>query len=89
MLCSRCYIELKEKEAKQVAANDLKRELELKKEESRQKRLREEALEKEQEKPVFTVAKALERRRKKFLLVFSLVVVIVILLAIEIYIIAV
>ncbi|MDY0287701.1 MAG: hypothetical protein RBR15_02620 [Sphaerochaeta sp.] len=89
VLCSRCYIDLKEKEAKQVAANDLKRELELKKEESRQKRLREEALEKERMKPVYTVAKAMERRRKKFWLVFSLVVVIVILLAIEIYIIAV
>ncbi len=89
VLCSRCYIDLKEKEAKQVAANDLKRELELKKEESRQKRLREEALAKEQMKPAYTVEKALERRRKKFWLIFSLVVVIVILLAVEIYIIAV
>lgn len=89
VLCSRCYIDLKEKEAKQVAANELKRELELKKEESRQKRLQQEALEKEQQKPVFTVAKAMERRRKKFWLVFGLVLGIVVLLAIEIYIIAV
>jgi len=88
VLCSRCYMDLKEKEAKQVVANELKRELELKKEESRQKRLQQEALAKEQQKPVYTVAKALERRRKKFWLVFSLVVVIVILLALEIYIIA-
>ncbi len=89
VLCSRCYIDLKEKEAKQVAANELKRELELKKEESRQKRLRDEALAIEQKKSVYTVAKALEKRRKKFWLVFSLVAVIVILLIIEIYIIAV
>ena len=88
VLCSRCYIILKENEAKLVAANELKRELELKKEESRQKRLLQEALEKEQQKPVYTVAKALERKRKKFWLVFSLVLVIVILLAIEMYILA-
>ncbi|MDD2493299.1 MAG: hypothetical protein PHY83_05090, partial [Bacilli bacterium] len=89
VLCSRCYIDLKEKEAKQVAANELKRELELKKEESRQKRLHDEALAKEQQKPVYTVAKALERKRKKFWLVFSLVLVILILLIVEIYIFAV
>ncbi|MDT4761365.1 hypothetical protein [Sphaerochaeta sp. PS] len=86
VLCSRCYMDLKEKEAKQVAATQVRQELELKKEEARQKRLREEASAKEQEKPVFTVAQALERRRKKFFLVSGLLVVIAILITIEVFI---
>ena len=85
VLCSRCYLDLKEKEAKREVENQFKHELELKKEEERQKRMVLEALAKEQEKPKMTVGQALERKRRKYLFLFALVLVILILLAVQIF----
>ncbi|MDD3903154.1 MAG: hypothetical protein PHO09_05700 [Sphaerochaeta sp.] len=85
VLCSRCYLDLKEKEAKREVENQIKRELELKKEDERQKQLALEALAKEKEKPKMTVGQALERKRKKYLFMFVLVLVILLLVSIQIF----
>ena len=67
VLCGRCYLDLKEQEARQVEANKKKREAELKAEEERQRKLEEEEKRLEAERSKQTVAQRLEQQRKKLL----------------------
>lgn len=74
VLCGRCYLNLKEQEAKQVAQNQLKREAELKAEEARQKKMEEEEARLELERSRDTVENRVKRARAKLqrILIFSL-----------------
>jgi len=65
VLCGRCYLDLKEQEARQVDENKKKREAELKAEEARQRKLEEEEKRLEVERSKQTVAQRLEQQRKK------------------------
>lgn len=65
VLCGRCYLDLKEQEARQVENNRKKREIELKAEEERQRKLEEEEKRLEAERSKQTVAQRLEQQRKK------------------------
>lgn len=67
VLCGRCYLDLKEQEARQVEANKKKREAELKAEDERQRKLEEEEKRLEAERSKQTVAQRLEQQRKKLL----------------------
>lgn len=82
VLCGRCYLDLKEQEAKQIAANQKKREAELKAEEERQKKLEEEERMLEREKLKQTVGQRVEMQKKRFIKRASLVLVVLLILAV-------
>ncbi len=65
VLCGRCYLDLKEQEAKQDAVNKQQREAELKAEEERQKRLEAEEARIEYERSRDTVENRLRTKRSK------------------------
>lgn len=65
VLCGRCYLSLKEQESKQEAANQLKREKELKAEEERQRRLQAEEDRLERERAKKTVGQLVEQKAKQ------------------------
>lgn len=67
VLCGRCYLSLKEQEAKQVAENQRKREAELEAEELRQRKLEEEEQRLEQERARDTVENRIRVVQKKLL----------------------
>ncbi|MFA6731893.1 MAG: hypothetical protein WCS07_04040, partial [Sphaerochaeta sp.] len=67
VLCGRCYLDLKEQEAKQIAANQKKRDAELKAEEERQRKLEEEEKRMEREKLKQTVGQRVEMQKKRFI----------------------
>ncbi|MGE4453887.1 MAG: hypothetical protein AB7D92_05080 [Sphaerochaeta sp.] len=86
VLCGRCYLDLKEQEAKQEAVNQKQREAELQAEEERQRRLEEEEKRLEQERSRDTVENRLRRKNAKaariilLILGFLLILVLVMLL---------
>ena len=82
VLCGRCYLDLKEQEARQVEVNKKKREAELKAEEERQRKLEEEEKRLEAERSKQTVAQRLEQQRKKLLKIGLIALPIVLLLLI-------
>lgn len=67
VLCGRCYLDLKDQEAKQEAENQKKREAELKAEEERQKRLEAEEARLAAELAKQTVGQRVEQKRKRLL----------------------
>ncbi len=66
VLCGRCYLDLKEQEARQVEVNKKKREAELKAEEDRQRKLEQEERRLEAERRKQTVAQRIEQQRKRW-----------------------
>ena len=81
VLCGRCYLDLKEQEAKQIAANQKKREAELKAEEERQKKLEEEERRLEREKLKQTVGQRVEKQKKRFIKRASLLFAVLLIVA--------
>ena len=82
VLCGRCYLDLKGQEARQVDENKKKREVELKAEEARQRKLEEEERRLEAERSKQTVAQRLEQQQKKLLKIGLMALPIVLLLLI-------
>lgn len=81
VLCGRCYLDLKEQEAKQIAANQKKRDAELKAEEERQRKLEEEEKRLEREKLKQTVGERLELQKKRFIKRASLLFAVLLIVA--------
>jgi len=80
VLCGRCYLDLKEQEAKQDAVNKQQREAELKAEEERQKRLEAEEARIEYERSRDTVENRLRIKRSKVLRIFLIVLLVLLLI---------
>ncbi|WP_320127739.1 hypothetical protein [uncultured Sphaerochaeta sp.] len=88
VLCGRCYLELKEKDAKVEAEQLLQKELEVKKEEELQRKLQMEAEAAQKEQRQVTVQQILDRKKRKYLLVgvvLGIVAVLVILLVLHVF----
>jgi rRNA-processing protein FCF1 len=83
VLCGRCYLDLKEKDAKLEAEQQMQRELEVKQEEERKKKLQQEELARLKEKQQVTVEQTINRKKRKYLLLAIMIFVIVILLVVQ------
>ena len=83
VLCGRCYLDLKEKDAKLEAEQKMQRELEVKQEEERQRKLQKEQEAQLREKQQVTVEQAINRKKRKYLIIGIMVVLIVILLVLQ------
>jgi hypothetical protein len=83
VLCGRCYLDLKEKDAKLEAEQLMQREREVKQEEERQRKLKLEEEAREKEIQQVTVEQTINRKKRKYLLLAIMVVVIVLLLLVQ------